>query len=309
MKQTTLKSPLKIFGKGLHSGKKVSLYLDPAPEKHGVKFYPLKDNQVVDCVPAKVDYVVDTTLCTTISNNPDYRIKTIEHLMAAIFGCGLTNVKIRTEGGEVPAMDGSSLGFFKKILRVGLEIQNAPMRYLKVLQKVFWVDPFNGTKASLLPSDCFEMQYTIDYPEPVGLESKHLLTVNGSVATQLGGSRTFCDKGSIKTLLDNGFGLGGDNKNVVIVDLINHCFENAVRYPDECLRHKLLDAFGDLALAGYPVMGLFVGVKSGHKANVGLIRKLLSNPKTYEIREMNPSIARIMPGAELNYSDLPQFDI
>ncbi|MCY4446980.1 MAG: UDP-3-O-acyl-N-acetylglucosamine deacetylase [Rhodobacteraceae bacterium] len=307
MNQTTLKSKLRISGVGLHSGQTVSMSLQEAPENHGIRFYQSENGKIIDCVPALADYVVDSVRCTAIGKGSHSRINTIEHLMAAIFGCGLTNAKVYIEGTEVPTLDGSSLEFFKKILRVGLKKQNAPMKFMKIRRKVQWSDSANGIYASIEPSDSFEMKYTIDYPSPIGLNSKHLQTINGSVATHLGASRTFCQKSEISKLLEHGLGRGGDINNVVVVDAQNGCFLNAVRYPDECLRHKLLDAFGDLALVGMPIMGFFVGIKSGHKANVGLVKKILSDTRNYELREMDELVARIMPGADLTYSDLPQF--
>ncbi len=308
MKQTTIDSDIHFTGKGLHSGRPVNLTLLPAPEDHGIKFCLVGGEGDSRFIPALVNHVVDTRRCTTIGLESGVRVSTIEHLMAAVAGCGLTNVTACLDSHEVPALDGSSQGFFKKILEVGLKTQDAPAVYMKIRRPVDWGDPQKGAYAALLPSNTFEMRYTIDYPLPIGKRTKHLKTMNGSVASQLGASRTFCNKNEIQTLLANKLGLGGNEKNVVIFDAQKECYLHAVRYEDECLRHKLLDAFGDLGLAGMPIMGLFVGIRSGHRTNVELLRKVMSDARNYEVRTVCEDIASIMPGVDLKLADLPQFD-
>ena len=306
MTQTSLKNEVTFEGVGLHTGQASCVTVYPAPPDFGIRFFRMDGNFADNSIPANFRYVVDTLRCTTLGNAQGVKVKTTEHLLAAFVACGISNAKVMIAGEEVPSLDGSARDFVQKFLEAGLLDQQVPQKILKVLKPVTWEDIKTGAHVALLPSDTFEMEFTIDYPLPIGIQSKKTTLVNGSVITTLCSSRTFCLHGEIEQLWANGLGLGGNYDNVAIVDEKSNQYLNTIRYEDEPVNHKMLDAVGDLSLAGYPLLSRFVGYKSGHNANFEILRKLFSDKGNYEIGEAPEAISSMLPGMKVDLSDLPE---
>ncbi len=306
MTQAALNHEVSFEGAGLHSGERSCVTVLPAPPDFGIQFFRTDGAFQDNCVPANYKNVVDTLRCTTVGNTSGVKVKTIEHLLAAFVACGIRNAKVMISGEEVPALDGSAREFVKKFLTVGLQNQATPQKVLKVLKPVTWEDSRTGSHVAFFPSDTFEMEFTIEYPLPIGKQSKKTELVNGSVVSSLSSSRTFCLNGEIEYLWSNGLGLGGNYENVAIVDEKSNKYVNPVRCEDEPVSHKMLDAVGDLSLSGFPILGLFVGYKSGHHANIEVLRQLFSDKENYEIIEAPETISAMLPGMQAKLSDLPQ---
>ncbi len=306
MTQSTIKHEVSFVGAGLHSGKNSRITILPAPSDFGIQFYRTDCEGENNCIPANFRNVVDTLRCTTLGNSLGLKVKTTEHLLAAFVACGIRNAKVLISGEEIPALDGSAREFVLKFLETGLQNQGTPQKILKVLKPVHFEDTSTGAHASLYPSDTFEMEFTIEYPLPIGKQSKRASLVNGSVVSSLSSSRTFCMNGEIEYLWSNGLGLGGNCDNVTIIDEKSNKYLYPVRHEDEPVRHKMLDAVGDLSLSGYPILGLFVGYKSGHHANIEILHKLFSDKDNYEIIDAPDSVSSRLPGMKVQLSDLPE---
>lgn len=305
MTQTSLNHEVSFNGVGLHSGQESCVKVFPAPSDFGIQFFRLDGGFQDNCIPADFRNVIDTLRCTTLGNSYGAKVKTTEHLLAAFVACGIRNAKVYITGEEVPVLDGSAREFVQKFLEAGLQDQEVPQKILNVLKPVTWEDSNTGAKVSLLPSDTFEMEFTIEYPLPIGRQSKKTKLINGSVVSTLSSSRTFCLNGEIEYLWSKGLGLGGNYDNVAIVDEKRNEYLYPVRCEDEPVRHKMLDAVGDLSLSGYPILGRFIGFKSGHHANIEILRKLFSDEGNYEIIEAPEFISSMLPGMKANISDLP----
>ncbi len=306
MTQTSLNNEVSFEGEGLHSGKLSHVTVHSASPDTGIQFFRMDGDFRDNCVPAHFRNVVDTLRCTTLGNSDGVRVKTTEHLLAALVACGIRNAKIEISGEEVPALDGSARTFVKKFLQTGLTDQEAPQKIIRVLKRVTWADTKSDAFVSLYPSDSFEMEFTIEYPLPIGTQSKKTSLVNGSVVTSLSSSRTFCLNSEIEYLWSKGLGLGGNYNNVAVLDEVSNKYLFPLRQPDEPVSHKMLDAVGDLSLSGYPILSRFVGYKTGHHANIEVLRELFSDPENYEIVEASEAISSQLPGMKAKLSDLPQ---
>lgn len=300
--QSTFSDELCLEGTGLHTGIRTAARMRPAPENHGIEFRRIDGSFVDPVIPATVEYVTDTFLCTTIGNKSGAEIKTIEHLMASLAGCGVNNAIIEVDGPEIPMLDGSAMDFAQAMLKAGIESQSDEIKVLRVLDRV--AVEIDGAFASLEPGSFAEMAFTIVFPEPVGTQHKSMSLANGAVVKHLVDSRTFCTKSAIPMISEAGYGLGGTVEGVVVADDENNCFWSSVRYSDEMVRHKMLDAVGDLALAGFPIIGKFTGVRSGHGTTVALLKKLLATPDAYVIEYADSEVASELPGAGVAMSDL-----
>jgi len=301
--QTTLAKEFSLIGTGLHSGRPVRLKAMPAPAGHGVVFVRSdimdRDNVVV----ARFDAVNDTQLCTRIANEAGVEVSTVEHLMAALAGCGVHNVRIEVDGPEVPIMDGSSVRFVHEILTAGVIGLEAPVRVLQILQPVKVVDGL--AVAELLPSDSFEIDFRIEFDDPaIGTQMRRLDMENGSFARELSDCRTFCRQADVDYMRRIGLARGGNLENAVVVDAGRVLNPEGFRRADECVRHKMLDALGDLALAGAPVLGRYRGIRAGHRMTNLLLRKLFDTPEAFEFIEADAELAARLPGAGLSISDL-----
>lgn len=300
--QTTLKSAVTFTGTGLHTGRLVRLTVHPASAEYGVWF---ERTDVVDrdpMVPARWDAVSNTDLNTRISNSDDVSVSTIEHLMAALAGCGVHNALIKIDGPEVPLLDGSSAPFVSQILSRGVRKLDAPVRSIRVLKPVTVTK--GEAKAMLLPSEELEIDFEIEFADRViGQQSKKLNMANGAFVRELCDSRTFCRKADIDTMRERGLIVGGSVTAAVVVEGDEVVTPGGMRHRDEPVRHKMLDALGDLTLAGAPIMGRYVGHKSGHAMTNQLLRALFADPSNYELVECDAAMSARLPGAGVKRID------
>ncbi|HKM70905.1 MAG TPA: UDP-3-O-acyl-N-acetylglucosamine deacetylase [Stellaceae bacterium] len=271
--QQTLKNPIGCRGVGLHSGRKVRMTLLPAPPDAGIVFRRIDAGAAI-----KASWVntIESPRCTVLSNGEGITIATVEHLMAALAGAEIDNIVVELDGPEVPIMDGSSAPFLFLIECAGVVEQDATRRAIKVLKPVS-VDE-DGATAALLPDHGFSMNFEIDFASP--LISRQDICVVFDAATfksELSRARTFGLLDEVDRLRAAGFGRGGSLENVVVVNGDHVLNAGGLRYADEFVRHKLLDAVGDLYLAGGPIIGRFCGMRSGHAHTRHLLAALFAD--------------------------------
>ena len=281
MRQFTLRAPCHIYGTGLHTGQPTQITLLPAPPDSGVWFRVFSGGRQVE-FPATHESVVRTTLSTCLGRD-GLAVCTVEHLLAALAGLGVDNVIVETEGAEVPAMDGSALPFVARIMEVGRAMQAAPRRYLKVLAPI---QVETGDKqAGLYPAASPTYSFLIDFDNP-GIQTQSLkvfLTPQTFVA-QLAKARTFGFVEELQNLQHRGFALGAGLDNAVGLGADGAVLNpGGLRFKDEFVRHKILDAIGDLSLAGAPILAEYRGVKSGHQLNHRLLKRMMEQTERWEI--------------------------
>ncbi len=278
--QQTIANCIQISGIGLHSGLKISLKIEKAPVDNGVKFIRTdkNSNNVIRAIWSNVS---STNLCTTISNESNLSVSTIEHLMSALSGLHIDNVNIYINGPEVPIMDGSSRPFVNLIEDSGIKIQNKKRKILKVKKEVSVSNPKGS--ASLKPNKEFSIDFEIDFPSSlISKQSCQLQLINGNYKTDVASARTFGFEKDVNNLRSNGLALGGSLDNAVVVGEDKILNKEGLRYKDEFVRHKILDSIGDLYLAGSPIQGYFYGKKSGHNLNCELLKKLFLDSSNFE---------------------------
>jgi len=234
-------------------------------------------------IRASHENVVDTSYATTLGRD-GASVRTAEHLLAALAGMGVDNATIEIDGPEVPAMDGSSAAFVKAIKAVGLRELDAPRRYIKIVKQVSVCD--GDKSASLIPSPVGRITFRIDFNHPMLAEQSLSLEFGeGMFEGELASTRTFCFLKDVESLQKAGLALGGSLKNAVVLDDGKVLNEGGLRYDDEFVRHKMLDAIGDLSLAGLPIIGHVVADKSGHRLNHRLVTELMKNPESWVLLE------------------------
>ncbi|CRK74572.1 UDP-3-O-acyl-N-acetylglucosamine deacetylase [Nereida ignava] len=304
--QTTLRTPVTFTGTGLHSGRAVRMTVAPASTNYGIWFRRTdvassKDN----LIPATWDRVEISPLCTLLVNDAGVTVSTVEHVMAALTGCGIHNAMIEIDGGEVPILDGSSVTFAQSFLNAGVQTLGAPLQAIRILKDIeVTVD---GATASLSPSDALEIDFSIDFADgAIGRQRKHLNLRNGTFVRELSDSRTFCRQSDVDAMRSNGLALGGTLTNAVVVDGDAVLSPGGFRHADEAVRHKMLDALGDLSLAGHPILGRYTGVRAGHAMTNRLLRALFADPSAFEVVTCTPEMASGLPGAGVEVLDLPQ---
>jgi len=302
--QNTLKSPVVFEGVGLHSGASVRMVLRPASAGHGI-WFRRSDIQVGNAmIPALWDVAERSPLCTKLVNEAGVSVSTVEHVMAALAGCGVHNALIEIDGPEVPILDGSAAPFVRGIMARGVRRLAAPVLAFEVLRPV--TVERDGARATLLPSDRFELEFHIDFEDQaIGRQSKKLDMRNGTFARELCDSRTFCRQSDIDAMHASGLALGGTLDNAVVVDGDQVVSPGGFRYADEAVRHKMLDAVGDLALAGGPIMGHYVGEKAGHTLTNTLLRALFRTPGAVRPVLCDAEQAARLPGQGLVLSEIP----
>ncbi|RVT85340.1 UDP-3-O-acyl-N-acetylglucosamine deacetylase [Rhodobacteraceae bacterium CCMM004] len=302
--QTTINETVSFDGVGLHTGVPVRMTLRPAPAGFGIAFRRV-DLGGQPRIPAVWDAVVPGALCTKIAAPSGASVSTIEHIMAAAAGCGVHNLTIDIDGPEVPVMDGSSAVFVAEILRVGLRALDAPIRAIEVLDRV---EVRNGdAMARLDPCDHLEMAFHIDFADAaIGRQDKTMSLANGAFVHELCDSRTFCRAADIDAMRAQGLALGGSLENAVVVKGAEVLSPGGLRHHDEAVRHKMLDALGDLALAGAPLLAHYTGVRAGHAMTNALLRALFARPNACRIVTASPALAARLPGAGLSRDDAPR---
>lgn len=277
--QKTLKNRIKCSGIGLHSGAKVQMILSPAAPDTGVVFRRT-DLPGQPLVRAKYDQVTDLRMCTTIAAGEGVSIGTVEHLLAALSGMGVDNVLVDIDGPEVPVMDGSSAPFVFLIECADLIDQVAPRKYLKVLKTVHVRD--GAAEASLLPDEGFSIGFEIDFANRmIGRQAAEFQLEPGRFKTDIARARTFGFVQEVEQLRAMGLARGGSLENAVVLGHDRILNDDGLRYDDEFVRHKILDALGDLYLAGAPIVGRYHGIRSGHALNNKLLKALFADQSAY----------------------------
>ena len=278
--QQTIAKPLSIIGIGLHSGAEVSMQLLPAEANYGIKFIrkDLIKNNVIEALWSNV---TNTKLSTTISNHSGASVSTVEHLMSALSGLHIDNIKVEIDGPEVPIMDGSSIKFVDLIDQTSTQSLNKKRKILKVKKNIKVEN--NDSSVELKPNNQFSIDFEIDFPSKlISKQSCQLQLVNGNYKTDIASARTFGFEKDVEMLRSNGLALGGSLDNAVVVGESKILNSDGLRFKDEFVRHKILDSIGDLYLAGAPIQGYFFGNKSGHHLNNLLLRSLFADKNNYE---------------------------
>jgi UDP-3-O-[3-hydroxymyristoyl] N-acetylglucosamine deacetylase len=293
LRQRTLKSLARATGVGLHTGKKVTMVLRPAQPGTGIVFRRV-DLAAPVAIRARAEAVGETRLCSCLVEG-EARVYTVEHLMSALAGSGVDNAYVDLDGPEVPIMDGSAAPFALLIQQAGLEEQNAPKRFLRVKKRV---EVRDGDRwAALAPYEGFRLTFSIAYAHPVIARSGTSLTVDfaeTSYLREVARARTYGFMQDVEDLRESGLALGGGLENAVVLDEYRVLNADGLRFADEFIRHKVLDAIGDLYLLGGPLLGAFSAYKSGHALNNRLLLALLAErdalePVTFERAEEAPA--------------------
>lgn len=302
--QTTLKSSITFKGVGLHTGAPVTMTINPAPAEFGVWFNRTDVNDGDALIPANWWAVVPSALCTTLENASGIQVSTVEHIMAALAGTGIHNARIDINGPEIPILDGSASEFVQGILRVGVRRQDAPVHALRILEPV---EVRHGDAiARFEPGPAFEIEFQIDFADAaIGRQKKSLNMANGAFVRELCNSRTFCRQADVEKMQANGLARGGTLENAIVVDGDVILSPGGLRFGDEAVRHKMLDALGDLALAGGPIFGRYVGNRAGHALTNKLLRELFAKPGAFETILCDETAATLLPGVGAELSDIP----
>lgn len=280
--QRTLTRDVTLNGVGLHSGAPVTLTLKPAGVDAGIVFVRDDVTDKNNRIPAKWDRVVDTRLCTVLANDAGVSVGTIEHLMAALRGAEITNVEIHLNGPEVPIMDGSSAVFIEAIDGAGTVQQDAPVYVIKVLEPITVQD--GDKQVRLTPAARASYAGSIDFAhEAIGKQDYAVEMLNGNFRHEIAQARTFGMFEEVETLRSMGLARGGSLENAIVVNRDGVMNPEGLRFEDEFIRHKLLDAIGDLYLAGMPVLGAYHGVRMSHAMNNALLRALFANPNAWAV--------------------------
>lgn len=282
IKQRTLQNTIRATGVGLHSGEKVYLTLRPAAPNTGIVFVRTDLDPVVQ-IPADAASVTDTNLCTALSNG-SAKVGTVEHLMSAFAGLGIDNAYVELSAPEVPIMDGSAGPFVFLIQSAGIAEQAAPKKFIRIKREITVED--DGKQATFLPHDGFKVSFAIDFDHPVLELQKQTASVDFSTTSfvkEVSRARTFGFMRDLEFLRSQNLALGGSLDNAIVVDDYRIVNQDGLRYEDEFVKHKMLDAIGDLYQLGYSLIGEFRGYKSGHGLNNQLCRELLAHPEAYEV--------------------------
>jgi UDP-3-O-[3-hydroxymyristoyl] N-acetylglucosamine deacetylase len=279
--QRTLRNSIRATGIGLHTGKKIMMTLKPAPPDTGICFRRVDLPQPVD-IPARAENVGDTTLGTTLVHG-EARISTVEHLLSAFAGLGVDNACVEVTAAEVPIMDGSAGPFVFLLQSAGIEQQDAPKRFIRVKKSVLVED---GDKwARFDPFEGFKVNFEIEFDHPIFKRRLQRATMDFSTTSflkEISRARTFGFMRDLETLRAHNLALGGTLDNAIVLDDVGVMNEDGLRYEDEFVKHKILDAIGDLYLLGHSLIGEFSGHKSGHGLNNRLLRALLADKQAWE---------------------------
>ena len=280
-RQRTLNNTIRATGVGLHSGNKVYMTLRPAPVDHGIVFRRTDLEPAVE-VPAAAALVTETTLCTGLTCGPA-KIQTVEHLMSAAAGLGIDNMIVELSSAELPIMDGSSGPFVFLLQSAGIAEQDAPKHFIRILKDI---EVREGDKiARFTPYDGFRLDFTIQFDHPMipAKQSHHRLEFSTpAYIKEISRARTFGFMRDLEYMRDLNLALGGSMDNAIVLDEFRVLNDDGLRYADEFVRHKILDAIGDLYLVGAPILGAYEGYKSGHALNNKLARALLEQVDAWE---------------------------
>lgn len=302
--QTTLAYDVTFNGTGLHTGAPATAVLRPAPSGTGIVFRRIDLPGALVELPALWDRVIVSPLNTRLENPDGVTVSTIEHMMAALSGCGVSNAYVDLDGPEVPIMDGSASAFVRGIVDVGLSRLPAQQRAIEILAPVHVT--LGDARASLRPATSLQIAFEIDFPDAaIGRQFKTLNMANGSFVRELCDSRTFCRAADVDAMRAQGKALGGTIENAVVVDGADVLTPGGLRHHDEAVRHKMLDALGDLYTAGAPILGRYSGVRAGHSVTNALLRALFATPTAWRWVTCDAGIAARLPGVGVTRADLP----
>src|SRR5262245_18632378 len=278
--QRTLRRHISCVGIGLHSGNKVNLTLKPAPADFGIRFR--RTDVGGHEVPATVHHLADIQLATGLSRN-EVSVETVEHLLAALTSCGVDNVLVELNSPEVPIMDGSAAPFIYLIQEAGLKTLQTRRKYLKIVRPI--AISRGDKRIALYPSDHFKVTYSISYDDPMlRHQSRTLRITEESFVEELAPARTFTFLKDVEKMRQNGLALGGSLENAIVLGETG-ILNNALRFDDEFVRHKILDAIGDLALVGYPVIGHLVAHRAGQALHTEFATKVLEETQSWRLVE------------------------
>lgn len=301
MKQKTLANQIKAKGVGLHTGHEAVMTLRPAPENTGIVFRRVDLDPAVE-FPVTPDLVKETTLCTTIvqeTNGRTAKIATIEHLMSALAGVGIDNLYIDITADEVPIMDGSASHFIFLLQSAGVVYQNEPKKFIKILKPIR-VENEKGGFAQFDPYEGYRLNFSIEFDHPAFDETAEKMTLEFSSTAyfkEVSRARTFGFMKDMERLKAQNLGLGAGLHNAIGLDDNGVMNAEGLRDKDEFVRHKILDAVGDLFMAGHPIIGEFTAHKSGHALNNQLLRALMADPDAFELTEFFDEIPPIQYGS------------
>ena len=280
--QRTLNNPIRATGVGLHTGEKVYVALKPAPEDTGIVFVRTDIAGTVE-LPAHALNVGSTTMATSLTNGT-HELSTIEHLMSAFAGLGIDNAYVEVSAPELPIMDGSAAPFVFLLQSAGIRKQEAPKKFIRILKTIRYEK--DDVFAELAPHDGFQLNYTLRYDHPVFKHHEHTVSVDFSTTAfvkEVSRARTFGFLTDYEKLREMNLAKGGSLDNTVVVDEFRILNAEGLRLEDEFVKHKILDAIGDMYLLGHGLIGKFTGYKSGHGPNNALLRKLLADETAYEV--------------------------
>ena len=297
IKQRTLKSTVRTTGVGLHGGRKVTMVLRPAPVNAGIVFHRTDLDPVVS-LPVDPFSVCDTRMCSGLQQG-EAKVGTVEHLMSALAGLGIDNLDVDIDAPELPILDGSASPFVFLLQSAGIEEQNAPKRFLRVLKPVEYHDGDKWVK--LEPYDGFRLDFSILFNHPAIDKTATRVSVDFGAdiyERDVARARTFGFMQDVDFMRSNGLALGGSLDNAIVMNEHRVLNSEGLRYPDEFVKHKVLDAIGDLYLAGKPLLAAYSAHKSGHALNNEVLRALLNDPEAWEIvsftdaEAVPPAVAR-----------------
>ncbi len=284
--QKTINSSVSFSGVGIHTGKAVNMTLLPADDSFGIVFKrtDLDKNNYIKVIPENIDF---SKYCSKLKNKYGVYVSTVEHLLATLHSFDINNALIEINSPELPAMDGSSYQFTKKLIDVGLQIQKKPKKVLKILKKI---SIYNGARSiKVLPSTQLSFSIKINFSNNLIGKDEYLYTHNTkNFIDEICYARTFCISKDIVKLRAAGFGLGGNLNNVIVVDDNKILNDSGLRCSKEFVKHKILDCIGDFYMSGLPILGSIYATQPGHELNNRLLEKIFQNKDNYEIIELNP---------------------
>ena len=295
--QTTIAKTVRFDGIAVHSGQPVSMSVCPAIADFGVVFERIDldgaaENRRIIAAP---EALVESALCTRLENADGVAVSTTEHLMAALAGCGIHNALVRLDGEELPILDGSARDFVRGLRAAGIRSLGAPLRAIRLRRPVAVSD--GDRWARLEPAPHLSIAFEIEFPDTaIGRQRKDLTLCNDVFLRELADSRTFCRLADIDSMRKRGRALGSSVDNAVIFDGARVLNPGGLRYPDEPVRHKMLDALGDLAMAGAPILGRYIGHRAGHALTTRLVRALMADPTSHDRIEIGANDDCCLPG-------------
>jgi UDP-3-O-[3-hydroxymyristoyl] N-acetylglucosamine deacetylase len=297
--QTTVSKPVRFAGVGLHGGRPATVTIRPAPADSGIRFRRIDAAGQGALIPALWTHVRPTPLCARIVDpETQVTVSTIEHLMAALVGCGIHNALIDIDGDEVPILDGSAAPFVDGLLDAGTRRMDAPLTALRILRRV--EVRRDAAIARLDPADTLQIDFAIAFEDAaIGVQNRRMDMANGAFVHELCDSRTFCRLRDVEAMRAEGLALGGSIDNALVVEGAQVLTPGGLRHPDEPVRHKMLDALGDLALAGAPILGRYTGIRAGHALTAELVARLFAEPDSFERVTLDDAAMARMPGASV----------